>query len=94
MYKGKAEKSTQIKSDKASLCRFKSAKIVEEFGGFMINLNRVLACFLQECKGATAIEYGLIAAGISVAISLAVFAFGGTLNDLFFTQLPSVLSGP
>lgn len=34
-------------------------------------------------KGATAIEYGLIAAGIAVAISAAVFAFGSSLNTLF-----------
>ncbi|PCH99375.1 MAG: Flp family type IVb pilin [Alphaproteobacteria bacterium] len=34
-------------------------------------------------EGATAIEYGLIAAGIAVAISAAVFAFGGELTTLF-----------
>lgn len=34
-------------------------------------------------QGATAIEYGLIAAGIAVAISAAVFAFGGELTTLF-----------
>lgn len=33
--------------------------------------------------GATAIEYGLIAAGIAVAISAAVFAFGADLTALF-----------
>ena len=34
-------------------------------------------------KGATAIEYGLIAAGIAVAISVVVFAVGSDLVDLF-----------
>jgi len=34
-------------------------------------------------RGATAIEYGLIAAGIAVAISVAVFAFGDDLSTLF-----------
>ncbi|TVQ82548.1 MAG: Flp family type IVb pilin [Micavibrio sp.] len=33
--------------------------------------------------GATAIEYGLIAAGIAVAIAAVVFAFGDELRDLF-----------
>lgn len=34
-------------------------------------------------KGATAIEYGLIAAGIAVGISVVVFTFGGDLAQLF-----------
>jgi pilus assembly protein Flp/PilA len=39
--------------------------------------------FVRCNKGATAIEYGLIAAGIAVAISAAVFAFGTQLNNVF-----------
>jgi len=39
--------------------------------------------FIKDEEGATAIEYGLIAAGIAVAISAAVFAFGGELTALF-----------
>lgn len=35
--------------------------------------------------GATAIEYGLIAAGIAVAISAVVFTFGTDLAGLFTT---------
>ena len=34
-------------------------------------------------EGATAIEYGLIAAGISLVIATAVFAFGDDLVALF-----------
>ena len=34
-------------------------------------------------KGATAIEYGLIAGGISLAIVAAVFAFGDDLQGVF-----------
>ena len=33
--------------------------------------------------GATAIEYGLIAAGIAVAISAVVFTFGDSLAGMF-----------
>jgi pilus assembly protein Flp/PilA len=39
--------------------------------------------FIQDESGATAIEYGLIAAGISVAIISIVFAIGSTLANLF-----------
>ena len=39
--------------------------------------------FLQDQSGATAIEYGLIAAGISVAIIAAVQSLGTQLNATF-----------
>jgi pilus assembly protein Flp/PilA len=39
--------------------------------------------FLIDDNGATAIEYGLIAAGISVAIITVVPAIGGKLNTAF-----------
>jgi pilus assembly protein Flp/PilA len=42
-----------------------------------------LVRFLKDEGGATAIEYGLIAAGISVAIIVAVNGLGGTLNNVF-----------
>jgi pilus assembly protein Flp/PilA len=39
--------------------------------------------FLEDEEGVTAIEYGLIAAGIGVAIVATVFIVGGQLNALF-----------
>ena len=39
--------------------------------------------FLKDNSGATAIEYGLIAAGISVAIIAVVNGLGTTLNAKF-----------
>jgi pilus assembly protein Flp/PilA len=48
--------------------------------------SRILAikeAFVRCDKGATAIEYGLIAAGIAVAISVVVFAVGSDLVALF-----------
>lgn len=39
--------------------------------------------FLKDNSGATAIEYGLIAAGISVAIIAVVNGLGSTLNTKF-----------
>ena len=42
-----------------------------------------LVTFLHDESGATAIEYGLIAAGIGVAIITAVGALGTQLNATF-----------
>lgn len=39
--------------------------------------------YLRDENGATAIEYGLIAAGIALVIVGAVFTFGQDLNTLF-----------
>ena len=39
--------------------------------------------FLRNESGATAIEYGLIAAGISVAIITVVSSLGSSLNSTF-----------
>ena len=45
-------------------------------------ISRIKA-FARSEKGATAIEYGLIAAGIAVAISVVVFTVGSDLVALF-----------
>lgn len=42
--------------------------------------------YLRDENGATAIEYGLIAAGISLAIVAVVFTFGEQLNEMFTTM--------
>lgn len=44
---------------------------------------RLISRFLKDESGATAIEYGLIAAGISLAIIAAVNGLGSTLNTKF-----------
>jgi pilus assembly protein Flp/PilA len=46
-------------------------------------VKKVIAKFLADQSGATAIEYGLIAAGISLAIIAAVNGLGSTLNGKF-----------
>ncbi|MET0865829.1 MAG: Flp family type IVb pilin [Nakamurella sp.] len=43
----------------------------------------IFARFAKDESGATAIEYGLIAALIAVGIILAATALGGSLGDLF-----------
>jgi pilus assembly protein Flp/PilA len=45
----------------------------------------LLAKFVRDQSGATAIEYGLIAAGISVAIVVVVQTVGTNLNGTFTT---------
>ncbi|MDP6343923.1 MAG: Flp family type IVb pilin [Alphaproteobacteria bacterium] len=42
-----------------------------------------LNAFFQDKTGATAVEYGLIAAGIAVAIIAAVFALGDEVKGFF-----------
>ncbi len=49
-----------------------------------------IVAFLKNKFGATAIEYGLIAAGISVAIIAIVNTIGSTLNTKF-TSISSQL---
>ena len=58
----------------------------------MIKLLALKNAYLKNEDGATAIEYGLIAAGISLAILAAVVAFGGDLSDLF-GELSGALEG-
>lgn len=51
----------------------------------------VMKRYLQNEEGATALEYGLIAAGISVAIVAVIFLIGGDLNG-FFTTISNAIS--
>ena len=49
----------------------------------MLKLLALKDAYLNKEDGATAIEYGLIAAGISLAIVAVVFTFGEQLRELF-----------
>lgn len=46
-------------------------------------MKNLVARFVKDESGATAIEYGLIAAGISLVIIAAVNGLGTKLNDKF-----------
>jgi pilus assembly protein Flp/PilA len=46
-------------------------------------MTKLFKRFMQDSSGATAIEYGLIAAGISVAIITVVGSLGSALNTTF-----------
>jgi pilus assembly protein Flp/PilA len=53
-------------------------------------MRRLIAEFLKDESGATAIEYCLIAAGISIVIVVAVSGIGTTLNDKFTSVNTSI----
>ena len=46
-------------------------------------MKTILSRFVKDESGATAIEYGLIAAGISIAIITVVASVGSSLNTTF-----------
>ncbi|CAA6604356.1 Flp/Fap pilin component [Rhodospirillaceae bacterium LM-1] len=48
-----------------------------------LGLKNRFSRFISEDKGATAIEYGLIAAGIAVVIIAIVFSIGTELQNMF-----------
>jgi len=55
-------------------------------------MKNLVARFVRDESGATAIEYGLIAALISVVIITVLTAIGGNLNTKF-SSVASALSG-
>jgi pilus assembly protein Flp/PilA len=50
---------------------------------FLNRLYQRMAGFCQDRQGATAIEYGLIAGGISLGVVAAIFFFGDSLQGLY-----------
>jgi pilus assembly protein Flp/PilA len=46
-------------------------------------MRSVFARFVKDERGTTAVEYGLIAAGLAVALLTAVQAVGGSIDNLF-----------
>lgn len=55
-------------------------RIIKDFRGEIMNK---FHCFLQQEDGAAAIEYGLLAGLIAVAIITTVTVLGGNLNTVF-----------
>lgn len=47
--------------------------------------------FLCNEQGATALEYALIAAGISLGVTMSIFLFGQQIFTLLYEQLPALL---
>jgi pilus assembly protein Flp/PilA len=57
-------------------------------------MKNLVSRFVKDESGATAIEYGLIAAGISVVIIVAVQAVGTNLNTTFTTVGTALAPAP
>ncbi len=53
-------------------------------------MRRLIAEFLKDESGATAIEYCLIAAGLSIVIVVAVGGIGTSLNEKFTSVNSSI----
>ena len=56
-----------------------------------LQLRSALARLAADERGATAIEYALIAAGISIAIASTVFGFGSSLKTTFYDKIAAML---
>ena len=54
-----------------------------EFDTFTSSAGRQLKRFCADESGATAIEYAMVASGIGVVISAAVYSLGGNVKGLF-----------
>ncbi len=57
-------------------------------------MKNLVSRFVKDESGATAIEYGLIAAGISVVIITAVNLVGTNLNGVFNTIAGKLAAAP
>jgi pilus assembly protein Flp/PilA len=55
----------------------------ENYQAEELQMNKLVSRFVRDESGATAIEYGLIAAGISVAIIAVVQGLGTNLKNTF-----------
>lgn len=49
----------------------------------MANIANKIKSYISKKNAATSIEYGLIAAGIALAIAMTSFAFGDSIDDTF-----------
>ena len=57
-------------------------------------MNSLLYRYFSQTRGATAVEYGLIAAGIALTITVAVFFLGEQVYNMLYSDLPDILDNP
>jgi len=57
-------------------------------------MKKLVSRFMQDESGATAIEYALIAAGISIVIVTAVNLVGTSLNTVFTSAAGTLVPAP
>ena len=56
-------------------------------------LRNLLTTRRDEEKGASAVEYGLLVAGIAALVVLVIFAFGGIIKNVFSTTCSKISAG-
>jgi pilus assembly protein Flp/PilA len=76
-----AGKATSLKDNQPNLTEATMRAILTT----LTNAALTSSSILRDRRGATAIEYGLIAAGISIAIATVVGTVGGSLETMFNT---------
>jgi pilus assembly protein Flp/PilA len=59
---------------------------------FLSDTRRAAQRFVADDRGATAIEYALIASGIAAAIVSIVFGLGGTVLTGYYTKISNGLN--
>jgi pilus assembly protein Flp/PilA len=55
-----------------------------------LTLARLAARLAADQRGATSIEYAMIASGVAAVIAATVFGFGSTLKTTFYDKLASM----
>ncbi|OIH82900.1 hypothetical protein BLJ79_16765 [Arthrobacter sp. UCD-GKA] len=63
------------------------------FANIYIGLHTVAGKLRRDEKGATAVEYGIMVAGIAVVIIAIVFTLGGAIGDMF-TDITDRIGNP
>ena len=54
------------------------------------DMSNVFICFLDDRKGSASLEYGLIAAGIAIAILASVQSLNASLSEIYNTILTGI----
>jgi pilus assembly protein Flp/PilA len=55
-----------------------------------LDMSNVLICFFNDHKGSASLEYGLIAAGIAIAILASVQSLNASLSEIYNTVLTGI----
>ena len=53
---------------------------------------RLVHCFRSDQRGATAIEYALIAAGVGATIATTVWGLGSAIKEVWWDKIANVIS--
>ena len=59
--------------------------------GTLQNICRTIVRFAGDTRGATAIEYALIAAGVGAAVAGTVYALGTKIQDSLYNKINSAM---